>query len=134
MSETPNLEITFGLSDPELEDEEKLNFAQKLLSQLRDCDQVETVDRTEDLNPEIGSRSGFATIIGFLTAEVSIKNITAFAKFLGERIGDKSLKIKVKMGDNEVELEAKSSQELKQLEEVAHRLMDGMARNEGVNG
>ena len=126
MKETPNIYFTFGLNAPGLEDEEKSKFAKKLLKQLRDCDEVEKVDRTEDLNPEEGSRPAFATLMGFLTAEVSVKNPKAFLSFLGDRIQDKSLKIKVKVGEKEIEIVANSESELKKLEETALKLMEKM--------
>ena len=132
MEELPNIYFTFGLDDPDLEDEEKSQFAKKLLKQLRDCDEVETVERTEDLNPEQGARPAFSTLIGFLTAEVSVKNIKAFLSFLGDRIQDKSLKIKVKVGEKEIELVANSESELKKLEETALKLMEKM--KEETNG
>ena len=132
MKEVPNIYITFGLNAPDLEDEEKSKFAKKLLKQLRDCDQVEKVDRTEDLNPEQGSRPAFATLIGFLTAEVNVKNIKGFLSFLGDRIQDKSVKIKVKVGEKEIEIVANSESELEKLEEKALKLMEKM--KEETNG
>jgi hypothetical protein len=132
MTETPNIYFTFSLNDPELEDEEKAKFAKKLLKQLRNCDEVERAERTEDLNPEEGSRPGFATLMGFLTAEVSVKNLKAFLGFLGDRIQDKSLKIKVKVGEQEIELVANSEEELKKLETTALKLMEKM--KEEANG
>ena len=69
------IQFTFGLDDPELEDEERLKFSKTLLRELRNLDEVERADRTEDLDPEAGSKPGFATLIGTLTAEVSLENI-----------------------------------------------------------
>jgi hypothetical protein len=68
------IQFTFGLNNPEMEDEERLKFAKKLLSELRNLDEVERVERTEDLSPEVGSKPGFATLVGMLTAQVSFKN------------------------------------------------------------
>ena len=132
MEELPNIYFTFGLDDPDLEDEEKSKFAKKLLKHLRDCDEVESVERTEDLNPEKGSRPGFATVIGFLTAEVTVKNIKDFLSFLSDRIQDKSLKIRVKVGEDEIELIANSESELKKIEETALNLMEKI--REKANG
>ncbi len=79
------IQFTFGLDDPELEDEERLKFAKKLLPELRNLDEVERASRAEDLTPEAGSKPGFATLIGTLTAQVSFKNIKGFLGFLGDR-------------------------------------------------
>ncbi len=92
------IKFTFAVEDPELDDERRQKIANKLLREIRDLDEVEKADRTEDLNPEAGSKSGFATLIGVLTAEVSMKNVKSFLGFLGERLADKPIKISIKEG------------------------------------
>ncbi|MFZ9738139.1 MAG: hypothetical protein ACO3EZ_09045 [Prochlorotrichaceae cyanobacterium] len=110
--------ITFGLDETHIEDDDRLAFATQLLPLLQnECDAVERVDRTEDLNPEAGSK-GFATLVGFLTAEVTLESLKEFIGFLGDRLGDKPLKVQV--GD--VAIEASSLKELEQLEEIAMRM------------
>ena len=98
------IQFTFGLDDPDLEDEERLKFAKKLLPELRNLDEVERAERAEDLTPEAGSKPGFATLIGTLTAQVSFKNIKGFLGFLGDRLQDKPIKGSIKVGNNEVTL------------------------------
>lgn len=126
MTDQPTIQFTFAVSDPELDDDERQEIAQKLLRQLRQLDEVEKVDRVEDLNPEVGAKPGFATLVGFLTAEVSVKNIKDFLSFLGDRIGDKPIVVNVKVGDKEVKIEAKSRQELLEGERVAKDLLAAM--------
>ncbi len=120
------IQFTFGLDDPELEDEERLRFSKKLLPELRNLDEVERASRAEDLTPEAGSKPGFATLIGTLTAQVSFKNIKRFLGFLGDRLQDKPIKGSIKVGDNEVEFEVKSRQELAEFEKTALRLIEAM--------
>ena len=98
MTEEAIVQFTFTVDDPELDDDKRQKDAKKLLRELRDLDEVEKVDRTEDLNPEEGSKPGFATLIGVLTAEVSIKNIKYFLGFLVDRLGDKPIKVNIKVG------------------------------------
>ncbi len=117
------IQFTFGLDDPELEDEERLKFSKKLLRELRDLDEVERADRTEDLEPEAGSKPGFATLIGNLTAEVGLKNIKGFLGFLGDRLQDKSIKGSIAVGDNKVVFVVKSRQELAEFENIALKLI-----------
>ena len=100
------IQFTFGLDDPELEDEERLRFSKKLLPELRNLDEVERASRAEDLTPEAGSKPGFATLLGMVTAQVSFKNIQGFLGFLGDRLQDKPITGSIKVGDNEVEFEA----------------------------
>ena len=126
------IQFTFGLDNPELEDYERLKFAKKMLSELRNLDEVEKVDRAEDRNPEAGSKPGFATLIGVLTAQVSFNNITGFLGFLGDRLQDKQIKGSIKVGDREVEFEVKSCQELAEFELTAMNLIAAMEGGSSV--
>ncbi|MBE9050646.1 hypothetical protein IQ243_09505 [Nostocales cyanobacterium LEGE 11386] len=130
MTGEPTIQFTFAVDDPELDDERRQKLANKLLRELRDSDEVEKADRAEDLNPEAGSK-GFATLIGVLTAEVSMKNVKGFLSFLGDRLQDKPIKINVKVGDKEVNIEAKSRQELLESERVAKELLAAMGGSNG---
>ena len=126
MRDEGTIQFTFGLDEPELEDEERLKFAKKLLRELRNLDEVERADRTEDLTPEVGSKPGFATLIGMVTAQVSLENIKGFLGFLGDRLQDKPIKGSIKVGDNEVTFEVKSRQELAEFEKTALNLIAAM--------
>ena len=120
------IQFTFAVDDPELDDERQQKLAQRLLRELRNLDEVERCDRTEDAHPEAGSKPGFATLIGVLTAEVSVKNITGFLGFLGDRLQDKPIKGSIKMGDKHVEFEVKSRKELAEFEKTALNLIAAM--------
>ena len=126
MTDPSTVEITFGLADPELEDEQSLKFARKLLPELRQLDEVEKADRTEDVDPELGAKMGLATIVGFLTSHVNIANLKSFLAWLSDRVPDKPIKIKMKYGGNEVEIEAKSADELKQAIQSIKDLLGGI--------
>jgi|GEM_PF-476683 len=121
------IQFTFGLDEPEIEDSERLKFATKLLPELRELDEVKRADRAELLNPEPGAKPAFETLVGFLTAEVSLANIKKFLAFLGDRLQDKPIKGKIKIGDNQVEFEVKSRQELADVEKIALNLIAAMS-------
>jgi ABC-type branched-subunit amino acid transport system substrate-binding protein len=123
MTDEPTVQFTFAVNDPELDDEEWQEIALELLPQLRRLDQVEKVERAEDLNPEAGAKPGFATLVGFLSAEVSANNIKDVLSFLGDRLGDKSVVVQVRVGEKEVKIEAKSRQELEAAEALAKKLL-----------
>lgn len=132
MSNEKTLQFTFSLDEPELEDEQRLKFAQKLLRELRNLDEVEKADRTEDLTPEAGSKPGFATLLGSITALVHVKDIKAFLGFLGDRLQDKPIKGRIKVGENEVEFEVKSRRELAELEKTALKLLSAMGGDQSA--
>ena len=130
MTDDCTIQFTFAIDDPELDDDRRDKIARQLLPELRKQDEVVKADLTEDLNPEAGSK-GFATLIGVLTAEVSIKNIKGFLSFLSDRLKDQSLEITVKVGDKEVSIKAKSRQELQESEKIAKDLLAAMGGDNG---
>jgi hypothetical protein len=105
MADSPLVQFTFGLDTSDLDDEERFRFASQLLPEVRQLDEVERADRVEDISPEKGTK-GFTTLVGWLTADVSAKNIKGFVAWMGTRLSDKPVKVKVKVGDREVELES----------------------------
>lgn len=72
MTDALTVQLTFAVNDPELNDEERQEIAQKLLRQLKQLDEVEKVCRAEDSNLEEGSRSVLATLVRVLTLELVI--------------------------------------------------------------
>lgn len=70
-------------------------------------------------------------MIGFITTKVSIQNIKGFVSFLGDRLGDKPIKVSVKVGDKEVIIEAKSRQELLESEKIAKNLLAAISGDNG---
>ena len=71
MADPSNVKLTIAFDDPELDSEEREEQAQNLLAQMKDLDEVETLDRVLDLNPPQGNKSIGAILSGMLTAEVS---------------------------------------------------------------
>lgn len=130
MTETPTVQFTFVVNDPELDDAERQEIARKLLRELRQLDEVENVDFAKDLELEPGAKSVLATIAGVLTAEVSLENIQKVLGFIGERIPNKPVIIKVKVGEKEVEIEAKSRKELEDAEKVVRQLLEQMQESD----
>jgi len=131
MTEDLRVQITFGLSDPDLEDEERLRFSKQVLPELRDLDEVERADRTEVMSPESGMK-GFETLVGFLTADVTVPMLKDFAGWMGDRFSDQPMKVKVKVGEQEVELEARSRKELEAVEQTAQGLLATMKRDDAT--
>ena len=123
------VEFSFTINDPDMEEERKQKLATQLLKELRQWDEIETVDFTEDVSPEIGSKPGIANLIGWLTTKVKIDKIGGFLKQLPDAIGKKPLKISVKVGENETTIEYKDSQDLLPIEETTKRLIEALKNN-----
>ncbi|MBD2329702.1 hypothetical protein [Alkalinema sp. FACHB-956] len=72
-----------------------------------------TMERVVDPNPPEGIRSPGRVLWGLLQAEVSPASLKNLFGFLGDRLGNKPIKIKAKFADGrEFELEASSQAEL----------------------
>ena len=127
------VEVTFVLDDPSMDDYERQEFAKKLLKQLRDQGDAETVERTEDLNTEAGSKSVLDKVVGALTAEIKFGKVVGFFSFVGEKFAEKPMKIHVKDGDREVTIETTGEKAALIGEQIAKGLLDTM-RKEAVNG
>lgn len=125
MTDQPLIQLTFGLSNLDIDDDERLKFSKRVLPELRDLDEVERADRTEASSSDTGEK-GFSTLVGFLTADVTLPNLNAFTSWMGDRFSDQPMKVKVKVGEQEVELEARSKTELAQIEHVANSLLAKM--------
>jgi ferric-dicitrate binding protein FerR (iron transport regulator) len=105
------VEIFFDFQDASASDDQQETTTQNLYQQLRKLDDIE-VERVADPNPPEGNR-GAAFLWGLLQAKVSYDSVKAMFGFMGDRLGNKPIKVKVKRADGqEIELEASSRVEL----------------------
>jgi hypothetical protein len=112
MTDAPTIKLTIAFTDPELDAEEQEAEAQKLLTQLKDLEDVAT-DRVRDPHPPAGNKALGGILFGLLTAEISPGNFKKLTAFLGDRLGNKPIKLKLKVPDGrELEIEASSKEEL----------------------
>ena len=126
MAGEPTVTLTIAFNDPDLDSEELDAQAQNLLAQMRDLDEIETVDRVLDPNPPEGNKAIGGMLVGLLMAEVSVANFKKLGAFLGDRLGGKPIKLKVKAPDGrELELEASSQQEFDYVYEKAQAFLKG---------
>ena len=57
MTPNSNIKLTIVFNDPELDADDRDEQAQRLLGELRQLDEVETVDRVLDPNPPEGNKA-----------------------------------------------------------------------------
>ena len=126
MADEPNVTLTIDLNDPDLDAEETDEAVQNLLAQMRELDEIEAVDRVFDPNPPAGNKAIDGFVVGLLMAEVSVANFKKLGAFLGDRLGNKPIKLKVKAPDGrEMELEASSQAEFDYAYEKAQAFLKG---------
>ena len=126
------VEVTFALDDPSLDDYERQEFTKKLLKQLREQGDAETLERTDDLGSEVGSKSGIDKLVGALTAEVKFSKVISFFSFVGEKFAEKPIEVHLKIGDREVTIKGTGEKAIAQAKEVAvelQALLSGDAAN-----
>jgi hypothetical protein len=112
MTDDDLVQISVTFDSPDLEMEERESEVLNLFQALRELEEVESVDRVLDPNPPKGNKAFGGFIIGLLTAEVSVANFKKLMGFLGDRVGSKPIKLKLKAPDGrELELEASSQAE-----------------------
>ena len=90
-----NIKLTIAFNDSNLDNDELEAQAQNLLAQMRDLDEVETVDRVLDPNPPKGNKAIGGMLVGLLTAQVNLANAQKLLGFLGDRLGNKPIELEV---------------------------------------
>jgi hypothetical protein len=112
MSMNSNIKLTINFNDPDLDSEEREDQAQRLMSELNQIDEVETVNRVPDPNPPEGNKAGGSFLVGLLMAEVNIANAKKLMGFLGDRLGGKSIELSVEANGKKLTVKAHSREEL----------------------
>lgn len=104
------IKIRFNDSEQDLEDRDA--EAQSLMRQLRDLDEVESVDRVLDPNPPEGNKAIGAMLTGLLTAQVNPANAKTLFSFLSDRLGGKLIELEVEANGRKLKVLAHSREEL----------------------
>jgi len=124
------VEVTFALDDRNLDEYERQEFAKKLLKQLREQGDAESVERTDDLSSELGIKGG---LVGVLTAKVPLDKVVSFVGFVGGKFAEKPIKIHVKDGDFEVNIEVTGEKAVLAAEKFVSGVLD-KRKNDSDNG
>ncbi len=109
---TSPIALTITFIDPDLKSEERDDEVVRLLEELSDRSDIESVDRVRDPNPPDGNKSGGAFLVGVLMAEVSVANAKKVLGFLGDRLGNKPISFEVEGNGKKLKVSANSREEL----------------------
>ena len=123
MSENSSIRLTIAFNDPDLDSEELEEQAQNLVAQMRDLDEIETVDRVLDPNPPVGNKAVGAILVGLLTAQVNKENAQRVMGFLGDRLGNKAIELEVEANGKKLKVKASSREELEAAIEAAQKFV-----------
>jgi hypothetical protein len=117
MTDTSNVQITIAFIDQNLDADGKDQEVNRLLPQLKelvkDLDEKTTPSRMPDPNPPAGSKPGLTFLPGWLTAKVKPENLPTVVKFLREKLGNKPIKMNLKItpDSREINLETGSKED-----------------------
>lgn len=107
-----NIALTITFTDPDLTAEERDEEAVRLLQELSDRADIESVDRVRDPNPPEGNKSIGGFLVGMLTAEATMENAKKLLGFLGDRLSNKPISFEVEGNGKKLKVTANSREEL----------------------
>jgi hypothetical protein len=112
MSTVPNIKLMINFNDPDLEPEEREQQVQRLMAELKQMDEVETVDRVLDPNPPEGNKALGGFLMGLLATEVNVANAQKLMGFLGDRLSGKPIELTVEANGKKLIVKAHSREDL----------------------
>ena len=112
MASNSSIKFTIAFNDPDLDSEELDEQAQRLLSELKQVDEVDEVNRVLDPNPPEGNKSMGGFVVGLLMAEVTAANAKKLLGFLGDRLGGKPIELTLEGNGKKLSVKANSREEL----------------------
>jgi hypothetical protein len=112
MTTSSSIKFTIGFNDPDLEVEQRDEQVQRLIAELKQMDEVDTVGRVLDPNPPEGNKALGGFLAGLLMAEVNAANAKKLMGFLGNRLGNKPIELAVEANGKKLTVKAHSREEL----------------------
>ena len=113
--------VTIAFTDSDVDDREA--EALKLLPQLKDLGEVESVERVATVTPESGKGLGF--LPGWLVAQVNVENGKKVLGFFGNRLAGKSIELEVEGNGRKLKVKASSPEELRSVIAQAEQFIQG---------
>ncbi len=124
-----NIKIPLGIrfDDPELDDAElNLNTVQ-ILEELRDSDDIETVERVPVVDLPEGNKSIGGFLSGLLKAEVNVGNLKKVIGFLSDRMGNRQISFEVEANGVKMKISANNREELESAIKAAQMFTDSLS-------
>jgi hypothetical protein len=93
MTTDSTVKLTISLIGPELDAEELDEETQQLWIELNQLEELEKVEQVADPNPPEGNKAFGSVLLGMLQAEATVPNGLKVLRFLGDRFGNKPMKL-----------------------------------------
>ena len=117
------IKLNIHFADPDLDAEELDEASRRLLAQLKDLDEVESVERAIDLNPPAGNKTIGGFLPGIIRTEVKPRNLQPFFNFLEKRPSYSPIEIEVEIGERKVKVKANSREDLEAASAIIQQMM-----------
>ncbi|MEH2450457.1 hypothetical protein [Nostoc sp.] len=124
MSFESNVKLTIALSNPDLDAEEQERETRNLLREIKDLD-VESAEFVAVTEIPEGAKSVGGFLVGVLQTEVSLANFKKLLRFLGDRLGNKTIELEVEANGKKLKVKASSQKELGAAIEQAQKFVTG---------
>ncbi|QIR40810.1 hypothetical protein HCG51_31725 [Tolypothrix sp. PCC 7910] len=112
MADTSDIKLTITFIDPDLDEEEKEEEVAKLLTQIKELDEVEEVTRVQDPNPPQGNKSLTGWLAGKLMAFVKPEKIKQVFGSLIQNLANKSIEVEAEANGKKIKVKASNLAEL----------------------
>lgn len=112
MATPPDIKLTIYFSDTELNSEEQDEQVQRLIAELKEIDEIESVGRVLDPNPPEGNKALGGFLAGLLKAEVYAANVKKVLGFLGGFLVGKPIELSVEANGRKLSVKANNPAEL----------------------
>jgi hypothetical protein len=117
--------FTINCADSRLDSDEQDQLVQRLLKELKEYEDTARIRRCPDSDLPDGSKSLGGFLVGLLTVEVSSANAKKLLQFLGDRFGNKPLKLKLETAKGQkLEIEASSREEFEYIMQQAQSFIE----------
>jgi poly(A) polymerase Pap1 len=123
MLSSSRIKLTININDPGSDLEDVEQNTSRLLTELREIREIETVSRIPDpIAPQM-SKSFGGFLIGLLTAEVNLQNAKSVFRYLSDRLGGKTIELEVEANGKKLKVSAHSQKELEAAIEAARNFI-----------
>jgi hypothetical protein len=117
------VKVTIAFTDPDLDAEEQDEEAQRLFNQLRELDEVETVDRVLDPNPPEGNKAFGGFLPGRVATEVKPDQVKPLFGFFRGRPMRSSFEMKMEANGKKLEIKVNNQEDLQTAMQLAQQFL-----------
>jgi hypothetical protein len=125
MTTHSDIKLTIYFNDTDLNSEEQDEQVQRLIAELKEIDEIESVGRIIDPNPPEGNKTMGGFLAGLVKAEVYAANAKKVLGFLGGFLVGKPIELSVEANGKKLSVKANNRAELEAAIKAAQDFIGG---------